>query len=472
MQRLKTILLAVLFSVFVICHHVSAQAPAIDFDVLQPEYGAARLFPSLKPVTFLKVTYTSYWRSKGAFKSDEQRLISAPESADPKSTPWIINRVRTTPATPDTPEKTQKKDIVSEIERIDVQSFPGNAYIYFKPDALRKGDKIQVGIHIDRQGTNGLIKVDIYNAAVLPATETTLVDVTVDADPYTLKLDPRTVADQELTDGTTKSVNQLGFDLDIPSVASSGFGNVYFRTNNVLSTSAKDTSAKVDLRLGVERSLLNSWHIPGNMEARLIANQAFSNRSFIISSGIKTLVPWGFAHKFTRRIKDPNLPATGNNVEFTHKGLLWNSFVKAPISPEFNLALQYENRIERDPATNASHAAKNVARVESSLELNPVFLFAKDKPTVNDITLNMKAKGWWFPNEKSLPAAEARKFESAFEAAVNIPFSRFGASDALSSVQTNGETQKSIQISYRAGANEANSFIHSSEWKLGFNILK
>lgn len=471
MRTFKAVCLSTVTFLAVMGHsHCLAQPPQDDFTDLGAEHGSARLFPSLQPVTFLKISYFAFRQSTPHDPNQNtEKLVFPVTSTAQGNTSWVLIRKGDS-------DPAEGTDIVDQVQRIDLQSIPGNAYFYFKPGALRTGDQLQVGV-ITKDEVSKVVRRKLHSSDLAKATA-----LVIEEEPsfYTLTLDPRTVADQELLDGTSKTVHQLGLDLNIPSLGSFILGNPYFSTENVFSTEQEDKSAQIDLRLGIERSILSSWYLPANLETRYVTNQAFNNRSFVVSGGLRTYIPWGFFHHFERRLKkgltdlQGNLltsARTANDLEIVHTGLLWNHLVKSPLAPELSLNLQYEDRIELDPATSAAHAAESVGRVEALFELNPVYLLSGSKPTPNDIVLAVKAKGWWFLNEESLPAASVRKRESNLEADISIPLSRF-KDGLLSSVQSEDATVKMFQIRYRTGANEANSFIRSTEWSLGFNILK
>lgn len=434
-----------------------------DFTNLTAEYGTARLFPSLLPVSFLQMSYFPYRQSMSQDPNSKGEELAFPAtSTAPGQTPWIIIRKGS-----NDPEN--GTDILNQVQRIDLQSIPGMAYFYFRPGTLRQGDHLQVGL-LTRDKKSRIGKK--FHSSVFGSKTAEELEVSEEPSSYTLNLDPRTVADQELIDGTSKTVHQLGLNLDVPSFGFRRLGNFYFHTENVLSTDREDVSAQADLRLGFERSLLRTWYVPANLETRYVTNQASTNRSLILSGGFRTFIPWGFAHRFESRPIKRGGNAAGvqneSDFEVVHSGLLWNNLVKSPLAPELRLSLQYEDRLELDPVISDVHAAEKVGRVETLFELNPIYLLARGKPTPNDIVLSVRAKGWWFLNEESLPAASARNFESNIETDISIPLSRLQMGGLNSSVAE----EKKLQIRYRSGANEANSFIRSSEWSIGFNILR
>jgi hypothetical protein len=264
--------------------------------------------------------------------------------------------------------------------------------------------------------------------------------------PYTLVLDPKQANDQELLDGTKKNVLQLGLKLDVPAIGplSVPGTRVYFTTDNLLSSESKDKSAKIDLRLGIERSLLDSWYVPGYIEAKYLANQSFSNTSFVSTAGIRTIIPWGWS-----------------------EALLWNNFVKAPYSPIISVGVQYENRLKRDPLVTDSHVKENLARLAGEIEWNPIYLFPReDSKLADSITLAIKLKGWYFPDEKSTGGAKVRKAEGHTDVSLFVPLN--GLPNVLFGTEKNPGSR--LRLQYEHGANEANGFTRSQSIKLGVEI--
>jgi hypothetical protein len=181
------------------------------------------------------------------------------------------------------------------------------------------------------------------------------------------------------------------------------------------------------------------------VETEYMANQARTNEKVLVTAGIKTNLPWS---------------AT--------RSILWNKLIKAPISPEFSLAARHENRIENDPLTNAGHANKQSSQVFMQMAWNPIYLFSRDEvPSTKDITLQLVAKGWYFPNEDGTTPTTARKREGRFDASVLVPIERAG--DFLSKATA---PNTAIRFSYGSGANEANGYQHSKEFKIGIELIQ
>jgi hypothetical protein len=274
-------------------------------------------------------------------------------------------------------------------------------------------------------------------------------------DNYTLKLEPNIAPNQELVNGTKKTVGQLQFKLDVPSlIANSNVARVYLTTDNLFSTDGKDKSSKIDLKFGAERSLLNSWYVPGNIEAKLTGDQRFANSSFILSSGVKTILPWAWT-----------------------KSLLFNSLIKAPISPEFEFSAQYQRRLRQDAEGLKKHPDKNSFRVFTQMSWNPIHLLTGKEFSPDDVSLELLGKAWWFPFEKTSGGISVHKLEGQFEASLLIPFGRLNISSQpgglLSFIKKpESGTNTRLRIKFTRGANEATGFKHVSQFTIGVEASK
>lgn len=314
-----------------------------------------------------------------------------------------------------------------------------------KPDEgtaiLREGETIDVRLVMPSGGVadGKPISERVYRAsAIVPAPS---------VQAFTIVLDPKQAQGQELIGGGKKDVTQLGLKLDIPAIGvlSVPGTRTYFSTDSLLSSQSKDKQAKVDAKLGLERSLLDSWYVPGFVEVKYIANQSFSNTSVVSTAGIRTIVPWAWS-----------------------EALLWNNFVRAPFSPIFTVGVQYENRLKQDPLVTNAHVKENLARLAGEIEWNPIYLFAgEDITTLSDkITLAIKLKGWFFPDEKATGGAKVRKTEGHTDISLFVPLN--GIPNAVLGTAKNPGSR--LKLQYERGANEANGFTRSDSIKLGVEI--
>lgn len=370
-------------------------------------------YPSLIPRYYLSIKY-NYPLDKVKAEDVSQYLT------DPGKWKITVNR------------KGEKDPIIldrAEIQKIDLLN-PINLRmdVRLTPGALRKGDEITE------------IKIgDI--------TYSTPVAILESVPKWAFSIDPKMAPNEELTTGEKKSATQAGIKLDIPQLTVvSDFAHVFLSSDNLLSSESKDKNSKLEFKIGAERSLLNTYYSPASINAEFIANQPFSNASIVTSASTKWLLPWGWTAP-----------------------ILWNHFIKAPISPLITFAAQYENRLKQDPLTDSSHAKDNLFRINGEFDWSPIYLLnkednlvGKDGALLSGMKLEFTAKGWYFPDERATGGASVRRFEGNVTTALYISMPKW----------ITEEKGAMIKIAYITGANEANGFARSSSLTLGVEYFQ
>ncbi len=389
---------------------------------LQAFYDTAKMYPSMTPRSYIKVGY-GFLLSK--IPGELPTYLVDPES--PSS--WVLRKIG---------------DQSSEFtpERVDVTIAEGVAYLFLKPDTVKKGDKLEVAIRVRKRTATGE-----YRPYLIKNKDKVTIGET---DSYTLQIEPGVVPDQELDDGTKKTVGHFQIKLDVPSlIQNEKIARFYIKSDNLFSTSSLDKTTKVELKAGAERSLTRFWYIPFNGELMIIGNQTFENGSFVASVGSKTILPWGWTRPY-----------------------LFRDGIKAPVSPEFELSLQYERRFEQDLQVAVRHANKNSARVFGQVSWNPIHLLPGKDYSPRDISIELLAKGWWFPEEKTNRGNRVSSLEGRLELSLLVPLSVINISDGkLIKTPTTGAASR-LRIKYSDGANEANGFTRSSEFTFAVEVLK
>lgn len=323
---------------------------------------------------------------------------------------------------------------------------PEDEIIYLYPKlsfSLNKNDKVIIKLPMPKRDPNNkLISDDSNNFEG---------DLTIDKDVpknYIFTFDPTFVPNQELLTGEKKDVYHFGVDLKYQrTLGTTNIYNVSVETNNIFSTESKDKATKIDAKIGLQTYLLSGYFDP-YFEAKWNANQAVTNSSFVSSLGFQAIL----------------------NVQ-PLRGLFWNELIKAPLSPFFTAALQYENRINKDDNTTVNHDKDNLLRIHGKVEFDPIHLLSGEKYSPNDITLKLLAEGWVFPDEKATAGQTKRTVEGHAVVALYIPV---GFASAVLNQAAEGdkkpEAQKKLKLEYDVGANEANGFAKSNSVNLGFEI--
>lgn len=284
------------------------------FEDLKSDFKNFKVYPSLAPRSYLKVSYLF-------LPPDSDFSFDAANQSD-----YIVVKNG----------KTAKNRL--KIERI--ETFRGVHYLVFdaKSNGLKKDDNINVGVCLTQTVGGRTRRVLIWDSANPNADDPMRKQISVPAiDLYTLNVTPNVVPNQELADGNKRTVGQLKFDIDVPSIIRNDkIARFYFNTNNVVSTNWRDKNSKLEMKFGAERSLLRKWYVPVNFESKINGDQRLKNATFVASSGIKTILPW----------------------EWTRKGL-FNQLIRAPVSPEFSLSAEYHRRLKQDATSFAKFPKKD-----------------------------------------------------------------------------------------------------------------
>jgi hypothetical protein len=420
-----------------------ANAPT-EYYILNVNYDTFKVYPSMAPRSYIKVSYKSF-PEDAPYSFDETNL-----------TDYVI-----------------VKDGAAATEQLKLErmeDFKDIHYLVFdaKSNGLKKGDKINVGLCATKKINGQSQRVLIWNT-LDPNGEKRAETLVPEIDNYTVELTPGVVPDQELVDGSKSTVGQLKFKLDVPSlIRNDNVARFYFNSDNTVSTNWKDKNSKLEMRLGAERSLTSKWYVPVNFETKLNGDQRINNATFVALAGIKSILPWAW----------------------TKRGL-FNSLVRAPVSPEFGLSAEFHRRLKQDAPSLAKFPSKNSFALASEFTWLPIQLFTKsckvkDKDgnytgeedfdqcfSAQNISIELSAKGWWFPYEKTITGTKVRRFEGRFEVSLLLPVRNIAKQFLFKKKDDEaGDATQRIRIKYVTGANDANGFKRSSQIVLGFEVIK
>jgi hypothetical protein len=416
---------------------------------LGSDFKNFKVYPSLAPRSYLKIGYGNFLSAGGpvTFSFNSSSLSD-----------YIIVKNGASP----TKENLLRIDRIETLGKIKYFVFDA------KSNGLKKGEAINVGLCITRT-VSGLAptKVLLWDSNA-PATRTRKQIDIPEIELLTLKATPNVVPDQELIDETKKTVGQLKFSVDVPSIIRNDrVARFYFNTDNNISTDWKDKDSKLEMKFGAERSVTKNWYVPINFETKVNGDQRLKNATFVASSGIKTIIPWAW----------------------TKKGL-FNSLIRAPVSPEFGISAEYYRRLKQDAKSLAKFPKKDSFALASEFKWNPIQLFTrscegKDAAgnvvekfdecfSAQNISLELSAKGWWFPYEKTTAGEKVRRFEGKGEISLLIPIRSSLVDQFLFNKKDNATpinaTQR-IRIKYTMGANDAAGFKRSSQLTFGYEII-
>lgn len=403
---------------------LAAQKMCKDREDLGVSINTAKIYPALTPRTYIMVDY-------GTLLNESTDVFNPASRAT-----YLIERV--------------KDGSIFTPTRVELAVSKSNqqqyiAYLSFdaKSMGLEKDEEIVVGIRDKRKKSTGAFVTEIVCQTGDPIKIPEL-------DTYTVQLEPNVVPEQELTNGTKRTVGHLEFKLDVPSlIANEDVARFYLNTDNVISTDNRDKTSKVEVKLGAERSLLSSWYVPGNVEAKVTGDQVFRNGQFVGSTGVKTIVPWRWT-----------------------KPLFFNSLFKAPISPEFEFSTQYVRWLKQDAETAKKFPKKDNFRLFSQARWNPIHLLpGKGFSPEKDVTLEILGKVWWFPQLLTDKGTKVHRVEGRLEASLLIPVSRLSFSEIFLKKPDEG-TNNRIRIKYTAGSNEASGFKRSTDLTFGIEVMK
>ncbi|MDX1932515.1 MAG: hypothetical protein SFU56_07910 [Capsulimonadales bacterium] len=203
-----------------------------------------------------------------------------------------------------------------------------------------------------------------------------------------------------------------------------GWGNFFLASDNLISTDAFDNSARVGLRLGVERLL----YADGPMltsEIGMVANQRGQNQALGATVGTRFLLP-----------------------------------VRVGVGrPDLHLNfLGYENRRRLNIDASPRHTGRNVFLSSATLGLPPICFGQGDPEVRPHLILNFRA--WFFANESAAPGYSPSRFESRYETALIIP---------TRAVRKNTPFLRAVAISFLSGANDANAYAPQRNFR--FNLI-
>lgn len=274
-------------------------------------------------------------------------------------------------------------------------------------------------------------------------------------DPFTFKVKPTVAPNADLVGGGTSHVGRLEIDFDAPSLIPNDFANVYFGASALLSTNERDAKTKIETKLGLERSLFDSWFTPMHLDLKYIGNQRGSDQSVVASLGLETILPWAWT-----------------------ADLLWNNVVKAPISPTIDASAEYERILKED----GTKSRRDQPRLSAGFHWSPIYLLpgllgGKDVLARN-VSLDIKGRVWGFPDEKRNDANFRDPFEYRVELSLVIPTPMLNVSEVsshlLKGIGGGGLLGGSVRIvlKYITGADESNGFRNSSDFAFKLEYVK
>jgi hypothetical protein len=274
-------------------------------------------------------------------------------------------------------------------------------------------------------------------------------------DPFTFKVKPTLAPNADLVGGGTSHVGRLEIDFDVPSLIPNDFANFYFGASALLSTNERDARTKIEGKFGVERSLFESWFTPVHFDLKYIGNQRGSDQSLVASLGLETILPWAWTAPF-----------------------LWNDVVKAPVSPTIDASAEFEQILTED----GTKSRRRQSRATAGFHWSPIYLLPNllggREVLANNVSLDIKAKLWGFPEEKRNDANFRDPFEYRLELSLVIPtpFINVSAlsSHLLKGVGGGGLFGGSVRIvlKYITGADESNGFRNSNDFAFKLEYVK
>jgi hypothetical protein len=373
---------------------------------LKPQAFTAKQFPSLVPISIVRVPLD-------VFGTDSKKWpggLSEPGS-------YIV-----------TDTKTHQKLIVSRVDHPDDSSIL--AYLIMQ-NGLSAGQAFSVQI--------------VKNGKIIATTKS---DATVEGPDgiYSFQVNPQAAPAEQLRNGKKRDVGQFGLKLDVPELLRSFTrARTYLSTDNLISTDEKDNKSKLDGKLGVERSITGVWYLPVHVETEVQGDQVASNLSFLLGSGIKTVLPWA---------------AT--------KSALYNGEFQIPLSPTFNFEIQYERRINQDAASKLKFPGQNGMRLHEQNSWNPIRLLPG---WLNDRApwLELNGQAWYLPLEQDKTGKGHPRLEGAGDVSLLIPTAVI---PFVTYLQGNTGAHTRIRLKYSAGADETSGFKHSHQFTAGIELAK
>jgi hypothetical protein len=414
----------------------SAHMAAID-TVEVPAFSveSTTLLPSRVPVDYIHVRMSRLTQAIDQENKDDPPLPTAARAAaesavtNPGNWRLWVRRGKMTFAAP-------RPGTRAWVVQGSATSDPSVGYLILRAGVLQKGDSIRVGV---MRGGTLYVHPEWLAITRLNAPR-----------PITLQFDPKQVPDQKLLGGGQSNVIQFGLNVDVPSMlGDAGPARVYFTTKTLLSTDERDVATRIQPTLGFEFSPLRAWHVPVFGEVSYQANQAFSNTSVIASGGLRTIIPWAWTRSF-----------------------LWTDAVRAPVSPEIAVGAEFQRRLKVDSLVAHPSAKDNLVRYAARFDWAPVYVLPGRTADFKDIVLQPSLRGWYFPSNDSRGGTGIREFEGRADLSLFVPISGYPALEFLTGASSAEGTLTRLKVQFVSGANEANGFKRSVEWKIGFEVTK
>jgi len=289
------------------------------------------------------------------------------------------------------------------------------------------------------------VLVSIKNGATSEKSNEITVAVTSDV---SLSLTPSFVQSEALTNGQKRPVGQLNVAFDELTLTHSTPFRTHLTTNSTISSDAKDNGSNVNLLFGVERSLTHSWYLPWHADTKMIGDQVVNNLSWVSSTGLTTIVPWGRT-----------------------RGFLNNPILDAPVSPEITFDAQIERRVSQDAAAQKKFSDKDAFRLHGKGTWTPL-RFLRGDSSGDYVSLELNGEGWYIPHQYTSAHVLKDRLEGFFQMSVLVPVAKLTtvSDTGLATAQRGTKTQ--IRVQYSLGANEANGFKHSSKLSIGVEATK
>lgn len=261
-------------------------------------------------------------------------------------------------------------------------------------------------------------------------------------------VNPQAAPNEQLTTGAKRDVGQFAVTFDLPELSPNWrAARTYVHSENLFSTDERDSKSKFDVKTGIERSLLNSWLVPGHLEADVQGDQVANNLSFVTGGGVKAILPWAFTAQ-----------------------ALNNSIAQIPFLPTFAFDIQYERRINQDVKSKAKFPNKNGMRLHEENLWAPINLVPG--PLRNAVSVELHGQAWLLPLDKTKAGRGAPRLEGAGDASLLISLTPISKLPGLNLLMSTDPGKTRIRIKYSAGADEANGFKHSHQTTYGLELIK
>jgi hypothetical protein len=280
----------------------------------------------------------------------------------------------------------------------------------------------------------------------------------VNATPFTLSFQPEFAANQDLTNGTKRSVYHLLPTFELPVVRIGRFpARWYFKGSGLLSSDGKDKSSKLTAATGLERNLPVAWSFPVYAEVRGTGDQVGQNVAVIGEVGAYSRIPFLATEGWTKPVD--------------------NSALRIPFGPDLKVAVQRWWRVEEDKRTRSLFPRKDTNQLFSQFQWSNLMLLPgkaqEGEIKAGSLTAEVILKGWLIPPGQLGPQ-RATRAEGYFESSLLIPFSSFkfdttaggfGGFNAITTLQR-------FRVKYALGANEAKGFTHYHQITIGLEWIQ